>query len=76
MKHKLVPVAAALLTALASANVAAESGTDVITDGWEVHGYGSMNYRMVEAKQLILNTVSQTIKLLVHTVKVLTKLSL
>ncbi|OLQ74161.1 maltoporin [Photobacterium proteolyticum] len=50
MKHKLVPVAAALLTALASANVAAESGTDVITDGWEVHGYGSMNYRMVEGE--------------------------
>ncbi|WP_299022429.1 carbohydrate porin [uncultured Photobacterium sp.] len=50
MKHKLVPVAAALLTALASANVAAESATDVVTDGWEVHGYGSMNYRMVEGE--------------------------
>ncbi|MDV5170349.1 carbohydrate porin [Photobacterium rosenbergii] len=50
MKHKLVPVAAALLTALASHNVAAESATDVITDGWEVHGYASMNYRMVEGE--------------------------
>ncbi|MGF1724698.1 carbohydrate porin [Photobacterium nomapromontoriensis] len=46
MKHKLVPVAAALLTALTSYNVAAESATDILTDGWEVHGYGSMNYRM------------------------------
>ncbi|MGF1687086.1 carbohydrate porin [Photobacterium japonica] len=46
MKHKLVPVAAALLTALTSYNVAAESATDVLTDGWEIHGYGSMNYRM------------------------------
>ncbi|UTV29864.1 carbohydrate porin [Photobacterium atrarenae] len=50
MKHKLVPVAAALLTALASGQVAAESATDVISDGWEVHGYGSMNYRMVEGE--------------------------
>lgn len=46
MKHKLVPVAAALLTALTSYNVAAESATDILTDGWEIHGYGSMNYRM------------------------------
>ncbi|MGR5142907.1 carbohydrate porin [Photobacterium sp. DNB23_23_1] len=45
MKHKLVPVAAALLTALASHNVAAESATDIITDGWTVNGYGSMNLR-------------------------------
>ncbi|PSU33962.1 carbohydrate porin [Photobacterium lutimaris] len=50
MKHKLVPVAAALLTALASHNVAAESATDIISDGWEVHGYASMNYRMVEGE--------------------------
>ncbi|MGF1758585.1 carbohydrate porin [Photobacterium sagamiensis] len=50
MKHKLVPVAAAIFAALTSYNVAAESGTDVITDGWEVHGYGSMNFRMVEGE--------------------------
>ncbi|PSW20516.1 maltoporin [Photobacterium sanctipauli] len=48
MKHKLVPVAAALLTALTSYNVAAESATDIITDGWEIHGYGSMNLRYDE----------------------------
>ena len=48
MKHKLVPVAAAIFAALTSYNVAAESATDVLTDGWEVHGYGSMNYRFNE----------------------------
>ncbi|KLV06960.1 maltoporin [Photobacterium aquae] len=51
MKHKLVPVAAALLTALTSYNVAAESATDILTDGWEVHGYGSMNFRFNEDLQ-------------------------
>ncbi|PSW16464.1 maltoporin [Photobacterium rosenbergii] len=50
MKHKLVPVAAALLTALASHNVAAESATDIVTDGWTVNGYASMNYRLVEGE--------------------------
>jgi sucrose porin len=52
MKHKLVPVAAAIFAALTSYNVAAESGTDVLTDGWEVHGYGSMNFRMVEGESV------------------------
>ncbi|MEH6533120.1 MAG: carbohydrate porin [Photobacterium frigidiphilum] len=51
MKHKLVPVAAAIFAALTSYNVAAESATDVLTDGWEVHGYGSMNYRFNEDLQ-------------------------
>lgn len=26
------------------------NGTDVITDGWEIHGYASMNYRMVDGE--------------------------
>ncbi len=26
------------------------NGTDVISDGWEVHGYASMNYRMVDGE--------------------------
>lgn len=52
MKHKLVPVAAAIFAALTSYNVAAESATDVLTDGWEVHGYGSMNFRMVEGESV------------------------
>lgn len=52
MTHKLLPVAAAILVALTSYNVAAESGTDVLTDGWEVNGYGSMNYRMVEGETI------------------------
>ncbi|CAG22286.1 MULTISPECIES: carbohydrate porin [Photobacterium] len=52
MKHKLVPVAAAIFAALTSYNVAAESGTDVLTDGWEVHGYGSMNFRMTEGESI------------------------
>ena len=50
MTHKLLPVAAAILVALTSYNVAAESGTDVLTDGWEVHGYGSMNLRMADGE--------------------------
>ncbi|PKH09340.1 carbohydrate porin [Moritella sp. Urea-trap-13] len=50
MTHKLLPVAAAILVALTSYNVAAESATDVLTDGWEVNGYGSMNLRMVDGE--------------------------
>ncbi|MGY5537488.1 carbohydrate porin [Vibrio brasiliensis] len=26
------------------------NGTDVLTDGWEVHGYASMNFRMVDGE--------------------------
>lgn len=26
------------------------NGTDVISDGWEVHGYASMNFRMVDGE--------------------------
>ncbi|OEF19108.1 carbohydrate porin [Aliivibrio logei] len=26
------------------------NGTDVLTDGWEIHGYGSMNFRMVDGE--------------------------
>ncbi|MEZ9131966.1 carbohydrate porin [Vibrio breoganii] len=29
-----------------------QPGTDVLTDGWEVHGYASMNYRMVEGESV------------------------
>ncbi|WP_434354951.1 carbohydrate porin [Parasalinivibrio latis] len=46
---KRLPVAAAVLAALTSYSAfAADSevkATDILTDGWEVHGYGSMNYR-------------------------------
>ncbi|MHA6964403.1 carbohydrate porin [Zobellella denitrificans] len=51
-KHKLVPVASALFAALASAQVAAESATDIISDGWEIGGYASANYRMVEGETI------------------------
>lgn len=47
MKFKLVPVAAAILSTVGAFNV---SASDVVTDGWEVHGYASMNYRMVEGE--------------------------
>lgn len=47
---KRLPVAAAVLAAITSYSAfATDSGvkaTDILTDGWEVHGYGSMNYRM------------------------------
>ncbi|OCH22974.1 carbohydrate porin [Aliivibrio logei] len=28
------------------------NGTDVLTDGWEIHGYGSMNFRMVDGETI------------------------
>ena len=61
MKYKLLPAATAVLAILASYNATAADttnntdaekqevkATDVLTDGWEVHGYASMNARMVE----------------------------
>ncbi len=51
---KRLPVAAAVLAALTSYSAfAADSevkATDMLTDGWEIHGYGSMNYRMKDGQ--------------------------
>lgn len=47
---KKLPLAAAVLAAFSSfATLATETGvkaTDILTQGWEVHGYASMNYRL------------------------------
>lgn len=63
MKYKLLPAATAVLAILASYNATAADtttntdaekpevkATDVLKDGWEVHGYASMNARMVEGE--------------------------
>lgn len=44
-------LAMAVSTALFSGTVLA-NGTDVLKDGWEVHGYASMNLRMVDGESV------------------------
>lgn len=48
---KYLSVTAAILAALTSystfaADASEKKATDILSDGWEVHGYGSMNYRI------------------------------
>ncbi|MGL4380237.1 MAG: carbohydrate porin [Vibrio sp.] len=45
---KVSVIAAAVAATLAAGSFAA--GTDVKNDGWEVHGYASMNFRMVDGE--------------------------
>lgn len=49
-KYNLLAVAVS--SALLSGSVLAESGTDVLKDGWEVNGYGSMNLRMLDGESV------------------------
>ncbi len=53
---KKLPLAAAILAAFSSfAALASETGlkaTDILTQGWEVHGYASMNYRLNNGQSL------------------------
>ncbi len=53
---KKLPLAVAVLTAFSSfASLATETGvkaTDILTQGWEVHGYASMNYRLNNGQSL------------------------
>ena len=49
-KYNLLAVAVS--TALFSGATLAESGTDVLKDGWEVHGYLSSNFRSVDGTSI------------------------
>ena len=47
---KVSLIAVAVTTALTSGFVVADTakGTDILTDGWEIHGYMSSNYRLID----------------------------
>lgn len=50
---KVSVIAAAVAATLAAGSAFAEdakNATDVIKDGWEVHGYASMNFRTVDGE--------------------------
>ncbi|HEQ3484094.1 TPA: carbohydrate porin [Vibrio cholerae] len=47
---KVSVIAAAVAATLAAGSAFAEDATDVIKDGWEVHGYASMNFRTVDGE--------------------------
>jgi maltoporin len=45
---KKVSLIAAAVASTLAAGTAFAAGTDVVNDGWEVHGYMSSNYRLIE----------------------------
>lgn len=45
---KKVSLIAAAVASTLAAGTAFAAGTDVVTDGWEVHGYMSSNVRVVD----------------------------
>ncbi|NAX17163.1 maltoporin [Vibrio sp. V02_P2A34T13] len=50
LRMKKVSVIAAAVAATLAAGSAFAAETDVLKDGWEVHGYASMNFRMVDGE--------------------------
>ncbi|KJR25402.1 maltoporin [Vibrio navarrensis] len=48
LRMKKVSLIAAAVASTLAAGTAFAAGTDVTTDGWEVHGYMSSNYRLID----------------------------
>ncbi|HAS6173474.1 TPA: maltoporin [Vibrio vulnificus] len=55
LRMKKVSLIAAAVASTLAAGTAFAAGTDVVTDGWEVHGYMSSNYRMVDGNSVAGN---------------------